>query len=122
MEDGTHPSDLWSGALIAIGLVILQGFFSLSPLDSAALVSVVAFAAAIPILSCNILTNFLRRRQRHKRAESTWEILFYVIGILAALVGIGAALWHTSVISAYVFVGSSFVAMIVFIAVRKNMS
>jgi hypothetical protein len=120
MEESTHPSDLWSGALIAIGLVILQGFFSLSSLDLAALVSVVAFAAAIPILSCNVLTNFLRRRQRQKYTESVWEILFYTLGILAALVGIGAAFWHLSVISAYVFAGSFFVAILVFITVRKS--
>ncbi len=120
MQDNTHPSDIWSGALIAAGLVILQGFFSLNSIDTPTSISVIAFAFAIPILSCNLLTNFARRRSGKKPAHQTGEILLYSGGVLAALIGTGAAFWHTSWISALVFVISSFIAFIVFLKVPKS--
>lgn len=122
MEESTHPSDIWSGALIAVGLVILQGFFSTNTLDPAATVSVFAFAVAIPILSCNLLTNVLRRRHRKKTEESGWEILFYIAGVVAASVGIGAAFWHTSMMSALVFILSSLLSIGVFMIMLKRLS
>ncbi|SRR6266516_866957 len=122
MEESTHPSDIWSGALIAVGLVILQGFFSTNTLDPAATVSVFAFAVAIPILSCNLLTNVLKRRDRKKTEESGWEILFYIVGVVAASVGIGAAFWHTSTMSAFVFILSSLLSIGVFMIMLKRLS
>lgn len=113
MDDKIQPSDLWSGALIGIGIVILQGFFSSNSVDKPALVSVFAFAIAIPILSCNLLTNFIRRSNK-KPSESIWEILFYVVGIFAALTGIGAAFWHVCRFATLVFALSSAAGFIVF--------
>ena len=125
MEDKTHPSDLWSGALIAVGLLILQGFFSSNSINTSALVSVIAFAIAIPILSCNLLTNFLRRRVSNKPSDQVWkisgyEITFYGLGIGIALFGIGAAFWHISWVSALIFAFSALLAFIVFTIVRKS--
>jgi hypothetical protein len=117
VEDKMHPSDLWSGGLIAFGLVILQGFFSSNSVNAAGLVSVFAFAVAIPILSCNLLMNFVRRNSG--KHASICEILFYFGGMLAALFGVGAAFWHTCWISALVFAASSLVAFIVFLIVRS---
>ena len=120
MEDKVRPSDLWSGALIGVGLVILQGLFSLNCVDPAAFISIIAFAIAIPILSCNLLTNFLKKKYSKKSSDQIWEILFYGGGVLAALVGFGAAFWRASWISAVVFVVSSVFALVVFIIVRKS--
>ena len=121
MEDKVRPSDLWSGALIGVGLVILQGFFSLSCIDTPAFISIIAFAVAIPVLSCNLLTNFLKKRYRRGSSDRIWEILFYGGGVLTALVGFGAAFWHASWISAVVFGISSVFALIVFAIVRKSL-
>ncbi|TMC21053.1 MAG: hypothetical protein E6J34_10755 [Chloroflexi bacterium] len=120
MEDKTHPSDIWSGGLIAVALVILQGFFTLNPIDPPVFISITAFAVAIPILSCNLLTNFLRKRSGKKPTYRVLEILFYYGGIFAALVGTGAAFWHTSWVLALVFAFTSVIALIVFIAIQKS--
>jgi hypothetical protein len=119
MEEEAHPSNLWSGGLIAVGLVILQGFISSSSINASALVSVFAFAVAIPILSCNLLMNFVRRGHR-KTPTRIGGAIFYWGGVLAAFIGIGAAFWHASWISALIFVFSSLVALIVFIVARPK--
>jgi tellurite resistance protein TehA-like permease len=107
-----HPSDLWSGGLIAIGIIILQDFFYLSPLDSAAYTSIFAFAIAIPILTCNLLMNF--RRRGSNETATIPEILFYFVGIFAAIIGIMAAFWHVCWIAAVVFFVSTTAAFIVY--------
>lgn len=118
MEDKIHPSDIWSGGLIAIGLIILQSFFSSKSIDTAGLISLFAFAIAIPILACNLLTNFVRRKTG--KEASIYEIIFYFMGMLAAFLGVGGAFWHVCQISALVFGASSLSALIVFLIVRRS--
>ncbi len=89
MGNETHQSSLWSGGLIAASFIFLQGFLSKSSLDFTNLISIFAFAFAIPILTCNILVNFARRKTNEK--ASIREILFYSAGIIASLIGIAAA-------------------------------
>jgi hypothetical protein len=107
------PSDLWSGGLIAIGLIILQDFLNVSAPDRAAYTSIFAFAIAIPILTCNLLTNFARKESTKKAPD--YEILFYIIGVLAAFVGITAAFWHACWIAAIIFTASSVLACAVYL-------
>ena len=117
MDNTTDQSSVWSGGLIAIGVVILQVFLSLNELDSAAYISIYAFALAIPILACNILVNFAHRRNTknvRKDKASFREILFYLIGILASLVGIAAAFLHINLVAAILFSLSALIALAVY--------
>jgi hypothetical protein len=97
---------LYAGGLLAISLIILQDFLGLGKLDLAALVSVVAFAAAIPLLSGMLVANVVQSKYRYSpalsRAPRVVESAFY-LGILFDCLGIGAAFWHASVIAAIVF-------------------
>jgi len=117
MDNTTDQSSVWSGGLIAIGVVIFQVFLSSSKLDLAAYISIYAFALAIPILACNILVNFARRRSARgirKERASIREILFYLVGILAACVGIASAFLHISRIAAALFSLSAFLSLIIY--------
>jgi GTP-binding protein EngB required for normal cell division len=63
-------------------------------------------------------------QQLHDLGEmdfSNREILFYSLGIFAALIGTGAAFWHVSWVSALFFVFFSLAAFFVFSSVRKSM-
>lgn len=121
MQSNTPQSSIWAGGLIAIGLIIFQGFLSLSPLDPAAFVSVFAFAIAIPILACNLLLNFKRAGTKDATLKATnHEIIFYLVGMLAALIGIVAAFWHICKIAAILFFGSFIIALIVYFKVQRN--
>ena len=123
MDNTTDQSSVWSGGLIAIGVVILQVFLSLNKLDSAAYISIYAFALAIPILACNILVNFARRRNTkdaRKEKASFREILFYLVGILASLVGITAAFLHINLVAATLFSLSALIALAVYFKVAPH--
>jgi hypothetical protein len=111
-KQGPNRSEVWSGGLIAIGLIILQDFLSLNQPDRAVYISIFAFAIAIPILACNLLVNFSRRGSIER--ASVPEILFYLLGIFTALIGIAAAFWHTCWIAALVFSASSLCASVVY--------
>jgi uncharacterized membrane protein YfcA len=123
MDNTTDQSSVWSGGLIAIGVVILQVFLSSNKLDSAAYISIYAFALAIPILACNILVNFARRRSTkdaRKEKASFREILFYLVGILASLVGIAAAFLHINLVAAILFSLSALIALAVYFKVAPH--
>ncbi len=112
MGNETHQSSLWSGGLIAASFIFLQGFLSKSSLDFTNLISIFAFAFAIPILTCNILVNFARRKTNEK--ASIREILFYSAGIIASLIGIAAAFYSMCHTSAVVFLIITIIAVIVY--------
>ena len=98
---------VYAGGLIAISLIILQDFIGLGKLDPSALVSVVAFAAAIPLLSGMLVANVIQSRYLYSptlsRAPRVVESSFY-LGILVDLIGISAAFWHASLIAGIVFI------------------
>lgn len=119
MEENTHISSIYAGGLIAIGLIILQGFLSLSTLDVAAFIAVFAFAFSIPILSCNIIINFARRGTTIE--PSKYEVLlFYVPGAVVSLIGIVATFWHICWVAAVIFSVSMVLAFFVYFNVQKH--
>ena len=108
---------LYAGGLIAISLIILQDFIAVGKLDLPAHISVVAFAAAVPLLSGMLIANIVKSRYSFSSARSALvrvvESSFY-FGILIDLVGIGAAFWHTSLIAGIVFIVMVAVSSIIY--------
>src|SRR2546425_4291571 len=104
---------LYAGGLIGISLIVLQVFIGLGKLDMPALISVLAFATAVPLLSGMLVTNFIERRYQYSSPRSrivkVVENSFY-LGILIDLVGIAAAFWHLSLIAGIVFTIMTFVS------------
>jgi hypothetical protein len=80
-------------ALIVLGVYILQAFISTNATDTAARVSIVAWAIAIPLLAFLALLN---RTQEGVRYSSIPRYLVAARGFAlgAAVVGFGAAVWH----------------------------
>ena len=98
------------GGLIAIAVVMVQGFLEASSLDASARVGTIAFAVAIPLLAALILVN----RQEAFRGRGTTSrlvTLAQVVAQLAAFVGIVAAFWHITWVAGLTFLVVGLVAV-----------
>ncbi len=109
--------DVYAGGLIAISLVILQGFIGLASLDTAALISMIAFSAALPLLSGLLVIGIIERRYAYGSPRTLVAYLvriLFILGIGLSFVGIRAAIWHSSWIAGVVSLVSSFIAAIIY--------
>jgi hypothetical protein len=98
------------GGLIAVAVVMVQGFLETSSLDTSARVASIAFAVAIPLLAALVLVN----RQEAFRGRHTTSVLVTlarVIAQLAAFVGIVAGFWHIEWIAGVTFLVAGLVAV-----------
>src|SRR5947207_5281273 len=81
------------GGLIAVGLILVQPFLTVTALDWSAKICVVAFSVAIPLLAALVLVN----RQEDFRRRATDSLVVRVtqsIAQLLAFVGVVAGFWH----------------------------
>ena len=100
------------GGLIAIGLVLVQPFLTVTTLDWPARICVIAFSAAIPLLAALILVN----RQENFRRRATDSLSVRVtrsIAQLLAFVGVVAGFWHIMWLAGVGILVSGFTAMMV---------
>ena len=98
------------GGLIAVAVVMVQGFLEASSLDASARVGTIAFAVAIPLLAALVLIN-RQEAFRGRRTTSVSVTLAQVIAQLAAFVGIAAAFWHITWVAGVTFLVAGIVAV-----------
>ena len=98
------------GGLIAIAVVMVQGFLEASSLDAPAKVSIIAFAVAIPLLAALVLVN-RQEAFRGRRTTSVSVTLARVIAQLAALIGLVAAFWDITWVAGVTFLVASSIAV-----------
>jgi hypothetical protein len=114
LREWIRQNNVIYGALIAVGLILVQQFITVtpSPLDWSAKICVLAFSVAIPLLAALILVN----RQETFRRRMTDSLLVRVtqsIAQLLAFVGVVAGFWHIMWLAGVGILVSSFVAMMV---------
>ena len=109
-DEALRQFGLIYGGLIGIAVVIIQPFLAAASLDTAATISIIAFAVAVPLLAALILVN---RQEvfRGRQTSSVIVILAQSIGEAAACVGIVAAFWHISWVAGVCFLASGLVAV-----------
>jgi hypothetical protein len=98
------------GGLILIGVYVIQPFLTAPPLDTSAMVSVIAFAVAIPLLAALIMVN-RQETFRGRRTPSVTVVVARSIAQSAAFVGIVAAFWHISWVAGVTFLVAGIVAL-----------
>ena len=98
------------GGLIAIAVVMVQGFLETSSLDAPARVSTIAFAVAIPLLAALVVVN-RQEAFRGRRTTSVSVTLARAIAQLAALVGLVAAFWDITWVAGVTFLVAGIVAI-----------
>ncbi|WP_157245932.1 hypothetical protein [Nonomuraea typhae] len=112
-ENWLDQDNLIYGGFIAIGIVLVQPFLTVSDLDAAALVCVLSFSVAIPLLA--VLTMINQLRKTHQFLGSTPLINFAKgLGQAASVVGVVAAFWHMSWIAGVVLLVSGGFAVIAY--------
>ena len=100
------------GGLIAIGLILVQPFLTVTALDRSATICVLAFSTAIPLLAALILIN----RQEDFRRRPTASLVVRVaqsVALLLASVGTAAGFWHIMWPAGAAVIASSFAALMV---------
>jgi hypothetical protein len=83
---------IYSG-LILVGVYLVQPFLTAASLDLSAMICVVAFSVAIPLLAALVILN----RQEAFRRRATTSVLATITRVVAqnlALVGVVAGFWH----------------------------
>jgi hypothetical protein len=85
-------NNLMYGGLIAISVVILQGFLSTPSIGVSGKISVVAFAIALPLLAVLILLGELHPGDPTP-SNVTYEIT-KAVAMVGSVTGVVAAFWH----------------------------
>ena len=96
--------------LIAIAVVMVQGFVGAISLDASARVGTIAFAVAIPLLAALLLVN-RQEAFRGRRTTSVSVTLARAIAQAAAVVGIVAGFWHITWVAGVTFLAAGLVAV-----------
>ncbi len=108
--DDLRQSGVIYGGLIAIAVVMVQGFLEARSLSASATVSTIAFAVAIPLLAALVLVN-RQEAFRGRRTTSVSVTLAQAIAQLAAFVGIVAGFWDITWVAGVTFLIAGIVAV-----------
>jgi hypothetical protein len=109
-EEELRQTGVMYGGLIAVAVVMVQGFLEASSLDASARVGTIAFAVAIPLLAALVLVN----RQEAFRGRQTTSVsvtLARSIAQLAAFVGLVATFWEITWVAGVTFLVAGLVAV-----------
>ena len=109
-EEVVRQFGLIYAGLIAIAVVMMQGYLEAPSLDRSAKISLVAFSVAIPLLAALVVVN-REESFRRQRTPSIIVTIARVVAQLAAFVGIVAGFWHIQWIAGVGFLAAALVAV-----------
>ena len=108
-EEWVRQDNLIHGGLMAIGIVMIQPFLSMTSLDPSATTCVIAWAVAIPLLAALLMVN-RQETFRRRRTDSRMVVAARAVTLLAACVGLVAGFWHIQWVAGVVVLASALVA------------
>src|SRR6266566_70028 len=91
------------GGLIAINFIIYQALLLFNPIDTATVVALISLGVSILTAGAYLFIRFVQ--EDHGIQGYDWKIIGRIpfISLLAAWIGIPAAIWHASPLAAIVF-------------------
>ncbi|WP_330254574.1 hypothetical protein OG874_08545 [Nocardia sp. NBC_00565] len=110
LKKWAKQNSLMYGGLIAIGVVILQGFLTADPLSVSGKISVVAFAISLPLLAVLIMLDELQSGDQAVSRSITDETA-KALALLSSLVGVVAAFWHIDWFAGVAVIAAGIVAL-----------
>ena len=97
-------------ALLGVSSIAVIEFLQFPELDTALTISLLCFSLAIPLLAMGtFMVAFVNVYEAPR--EPLWFGALQAIGELAAVVGLGALVWHLYWVAALVLIGTSLVAL-----------
>lgn len=110
--DRTRVMDrLVFAALLGVSSIAVVEFLQFPTLYAALTISLLCFSLTIPLLAMGTFMVVFISVYRFPR-EPLWFGALQVIGELAAVVGLGALVWHLYWVAGFVLVGTSLVAFV----------
>ena len=108
-EEWIRQDNLTYGGLMAVGIVMVQPFLIAESLDRSAMICVVSWSVAIPLLAALLMVN---RQEifRRRRTDSRTVVGARAVALLAATVGLVAGFWHIHWIAGVAVLVSALVA------------
>jgi hypothetical protein len=109
-EEAVRQLGVIYGGLIGVAVLMIQPFLTATTLGVSAMISVIAFAVAIPLLAALVMVN---RQEVFRRRRTTSVTVAIAQGIAqpAAFVGLVAAFWHINWVTGVCFLTSGLVAV-----------
>jgi O-antigen/teichoic acid export membrane protein len=111
-QEWLRQNNIVYGALIAIGVFMVQPFLTTTSLDLTATICIVAFSVAIPLLGVLMLIN-RQEAFRRRRSRSSLVAMAQVLGQVSAFVGVVAGFWHILWIAGVVVLASGLIGVLV---------
>ena len=102
MKQKYELKEEWAGqtgaifaGLIGIGVVIVQALIAINTTDPSAVIALLAFAIALPLLGTLVILNVVQAKYRYA-SYPAYLTFAYILGEGSAGVGVIAAFWHVS--------------------------
>ncbi len=109
-EEWIRQSSAILAGLIGISVVIVQALIANKASDPPAVISILAFAIALPMMGALVMINVALAR--HRYASFPGYLTFaYLLGECSAAVGVVAAFWHVSWVAGLLIMVSSLIGL-----------
>jgi hypothetical protein len=119
-EEWSRQTGAIQAGLITIGLIIVQAMIATNATDTPALISLWAFAIALPLLAVLVLLNIAQAK--YKYASYPFYLTFaYIVGQSSAFVGIVSAFWHVSWVAGVLLLVSAAIGLAVYLAYSRQL-
>ncbi len=118
-EEYIRQSNSILAGLIGISVVIVQSLIAIKATDLPAVIAILAFAIALPMMAALVMVNSLLARHRYASFPG-YLTLAYFVGEGGAAVGVVAAFWHLSWVAGVLVVVSGLVGMGIYFAYSRQ--
>ncbi len=119
-EETIRQSNAILAGLIGISVVIVQALIAIKATDPPAVIALLAFAIALPMMGMLVMLNVVLAKFRY--ASFPGYVTFaYFMGEGGATVGVVAAFWHVSWVAGVLIVVSGLVGLGIYFAYSKQL-
>lgn len=108
-----RQNSLMYGGLIAVGVVVLQGFLTAPDLGAAGLIAVLGFAIALPLLSVLIMLGELEPAGGALKVTMTDDVA-KGLALLSSLTGVVASFWYIDWVAGVVVLAAGVLATLIY--------
>ncbi len=119
-EGWIRESNAILAGLIGISVVILQALIAIKATDPPAVIALLAFAIALPMMGMLVMLNVLLARYRYASIPG-YLTFAYTVGEGSAAVGVVAAFWHVSWIAGLLILVSSLAGLGIYFAYSRQL-
>ncbi len=119
-EEYIRQSNLILAGLIGISVVIVQALISTRATDIPAVIAILAFAIALPMMGTLVMLNAVLARF-HYASFPGYITLAYFTGEGSAAVGVVAAFWHLSWVAGVLIMASCLAGLGIYFAYSRQL-